>query len=115
MFKSVEYAGFQDRPDLKAGAERVVAALGAVVRDWDKQVALSFEARPYQPAGVEVTLTLDLPAARGSGSLLLTARELQDPAALESRCRAVWARATDDYLERRKPAWDEIINQPVEV
>ena len=34
MFKSVEYAGFEGQPELKAKADRATAALGGVIRTW---------------------------------------------------------------------------------
>ncbi|HEY1189231.1 MAG TPA: hypothetical protein VGE74_16380 [Gemmata sp.] len=115
MFKSVEYAGFEGRPELKARAEHAVTALAGIVRDWDKQIELGLEAYADQPAGVEITVTLSLPTASGSGSRFLTEAELQDDGVLESRCRSVWARAMDAYIDRRKPVWDEILKQPAEV
>lgn len=115
MFKKVEHAGFDDEPELKAKADRAVAALAGIVRDWAAQVEIELEVYPDQPRGVEVTVTLDLPAASGRASRFLPEAELTDPDLLEGRCRAIWDRATGAYLERRKPAWDEILNQPAEV
>jgi hypothetical protein len=112
MFKKLEYVGFEDRPDLRAKVEALTPVLAGVVRDWDKRIELELADRP---GGVGVTLALDLPAGRGTGSRLIGRDELSDPDALESQCRAVWASAMDDYLDRRRPAWEEIINQPVGV
>lgn len=115
MFKSVEYAGFADEPDLKAKAEQAVAALAGIVRDRAAQIELELEASPNYPRGVEVAVTLDLPAASGRASRFLPEAELTDPDLLESRCRLIWDRAMGAYLEQRKPAWDEILKQPAEV
>ena len=115
MFKSVEYAGFDGRPELRAKAEQAMPLLTRVVRNWDRHVNVTWEAYPDPPSGAELTLHLTLPAADGTASRLLTLHELSDPEVLEDRCRSVWLRTTDAYFEKRKPAWDEIINQPAEV
>jgi hypothetical protein len=114
MFKKVEYAGFTGNPELRALAEKVVAILADVVREWDKQIEVELEAYSDRPEGVEVSVTLVLPTAIGSGSRFLTRDEIRNADVLESRCRAIWGRAMDADIERRKPAWDEIINQPAE-
>lgn len=115
MFKNVEYAGFDGHPELKSLADRAVAMLASIVRDWDVRIAIELEAYADQPEGVEIAATLELPAASGKGSRFLTRNELENTELLESRCRAIWGRTMDGYIERRKPVWDEIVNQPAEV
>lgn len=115
MFKSVEYAGFDGRPDLRALAERGTKVLGSEVRTWRDRVEVVWEARPDAPAGVELTLTLTLPIGVGEGSRFIPAAEFGDDDRLRSRCGGGWDRALGDLLEKRKPVWDEIINQPVGV
>ncbi len=115
MFKSVEYVGFEDQPELRARAERATAVVAVVIGDWAKHVAIEWEAYPEKPAGAELTLRLILPTAEGTGVRFLPTGELADPSVVEDRCRATWLRALDAYFEKRKPAWDEIITQPAEV
>lgn len=115
MFKRVEYVGFDGRPDLRLLAERGTKQLGSVIRTWRDRTVIVWEAQPENPAGAELTLKVELPIGSGTASRFIPATDFADEDRLRSRCGGVWDRALGDLLEKRKPVWDEIINQPAGV
>jgi hypothetical protein len=114
MFKSVEYAGFDDHPALRAEAERATLVLASEVGTWHDRIEVEWEARPDNPKGLELTLALDLPIGSGTGSRFIPIGEFADDDLLRHRLRGVWDRALGGILEKRKKVWDEILHQPAE-
>ncbi|HEV3436038.1 MAG TPA: hypothetical protein VG122_01690 [Gemmata sp.] len=115
MFKSVEYSAFEEHPRLLELAKRAVSVLATEVRCWHNQIDVECIVHPDNPTGMEFTVTLNLPTGSGTGSRFFLVSELEDSDRLLGCCHDVWDRALGDYLEKRKSAWEEIIQQPVEV
>lgn len=115
MFKNIEYAGFDGRPELRPRAEIGTALLqDEVSPEWHDAVAVQW--RP-ETVGLGVSVILTTPVGVGSASGLLRDRDFDpgDEAWLRSRLRRVWLDALDDLLGRRKKVWDEYLREPVEV
>jgi hypothetical protein len=115
MIQSVEYVGFDDRPDLRRLAESATAVLAdeTAALTGELSAVWEYDARP--PEGIELELGLHLPAASGRGARLIPLAAFADEAELRSQLRRVWEAAGDAYLAQRRAAWDELIRQPVGV
>ncbi len=61
MFKSVEYVGFENQPELRAKAERAQSLLGEVIRSWRDEVTVWWKPTP---AGSSDSLELSLSFSR---------------------------------------------------
>lgn len=113
MFKKLEYAGFDQHPQLRAIAEQGTRILlGEVSPDLQDYVDVTWQAYPDAPAAVELDLSLVLPTGTGTARRLMPVGEFEDEGLLRSRCRAVWDRALGAYLEKRKSVWDELLREP---
>ena len=93
MFKSVEYAGFESHPELRATAERLTPVLANEIRTWRDEVRVRWRPHPNPATGVlDLTLELTLPngvteSRRGTFS----SEDFERPSWLENRCRRVWS------------------------
>lgn len=115
MFAKVEYDGFDGRPDLRALAERGTGLLTEEVGpEWHEKLTVAWVAPPGR-AELTLTVTLRFPHEIGVGTQTAPATGLADPEQFRFWLGRVWMKATGDYLNRRKPAWDAIINESVEV
>ncbi len=115
MFAEVEYYGFDGRPDLRALAEAGTRLLADETgAEWQDRIGVRWAVLPARPE-LELAVTLTLPAQVGVGRQTASAADLADPERFRDWVRRGWTRALDNYLDRRKPAWDEVIRQPYEV
>src|SRR5213075_1660396 len=90
MFKSVEYVGFEDRPDLKAKAEQLAPVLAGELLRWRENVEVRWA--PASCGAIELTLSLTL--AEGIGGSQTGTFEpdgFLDPRLVRTRCRDVWS------------------------
>lgn len=113
MFKSVEYAGFDEHPGLKVLAERGTQILSSEMGTWHDSTDVIWEAYPDTTPALELTVTVTLSIGSGTGTRLVPVSDFADEDRLRSRCGGTWARALRAILDKRKHVWDEIINQPV--
>ena|SRR5579872_6039407 len=115
MFKSVVYSGFEGRPELKLAAGKAISVLAGETQSWHDNIEVVCKAHADKPTGIEFCLTLNLPAGSGRGSQYLSAKDMEDQERLLRYCRDVWDQALGDYLKKRKPVWDEMVHQHVEI
>jgi hypothetical protein len=113
MFKSVEYAGFEAHPDLRALAERGTAALGAVIHDW--RDALTVTWRPTASDTLELELALDVTGAplAATGCVRRAGFAPGEESLLRIDAREVWLdvldRLTAELAARRERAVAELV------
>ena len=96
MFKSVQYVGFEGRPDLKAKAEQLTPVLADEIRRWREGVAVKWSPHPDAASGVlDLTLSLTLQnGVSGTHTGSFTQKQLDEDCLRRGRCRLVW----DDLL-----------------
>jgi hypothetical protein len=117
VFKSVEYAGFDGRPDLKAKAERATAALAGEIRRWRDEVRVAWRpAAPNSGADLEVTLALALTTAGGSATGLIQAWAFEpgEEGGLRSALRSVWSDLLALLSDQQMKRLDDFLREPVE-
>lgn len=114
MFKSVEYAGFDGQPELRRLAELGTELLPGEIQAFRENVHVRWVAHPGPVPTIELDLRLQLPSAQGRDARTFCTSDFSDIEALQSRIRRVWLGATGDYLENRKPAWDALMQEPLE-
>jgi hypothetical protein len=101
MFKSVEYAGFDGKPELRALAERATAVLGGLIRSWRDEVEVTWRpATSNSRDALELTLALTLPNATGSttGRIRQRAFDPDEESLLRMDLREVWLDLLDVLL-----------------
>jgi hypothetical protein len=117
MFKSVEYDGFEGRPDLAAKARHATDVLGGVIRDWRDQLVVTW--RPHSGAGaeLELALALDLPEAHMTAAGRISARGFEpgEDAVLRMDVRDVWLDILDRLIAQVATRLDASFATPVEV
>ncbi|MBA4067007.1 MAG: hypothetical protein C0501_25515 [Isosphaera sp.] len=118
MFKSVEYAGFDGRPELRAKAERLTPVLGEVVKAWRDQVEVTWRPAPPEDSrtALELTLSLALWNAAGSatGAVRRKALEPGEEGDLRSDLRWVWMDLLAVLSDRQMERLDEYLREPLE-
>jgi hypothetical protein len=93
VFKSVEYAGFDGRPDLKAKAEQLTPVLANEIRTWRDDVEVRWSPHPDPAQGVlDLTLSLRLPnGVSETRTGTFTPEDFSRETWLASRCGRVWS------------------------
>ena len=117
MFKSVEYVGFDGRPELKAKAEQATAALGGVIRSWRDEVDVTWRPAPEtNPETLELTLALALWNASGSaaGDIRVQGFEPGAELALRADLREVWLNLLGDLSRKQMKRLAEMPLEPAE-
>ncbi|VTT96807.1 unnamed protein product [Gemmataceae bacterium] len=117
MFKSVEYAGFESHPELRATAERLTPVLGNEIRTWRDQVSVEWRPGPdAMPGSLELTLTLTLEnGVAGEASGTFTSDDLGEAWLERSRCRWVWDGLLEVLLDKQHQRTEEYLSAPAEV
>jgi hypothetical protein len=117
VFKSVEYAGFDGHPELKAKAEQLTGVLAREINTWRERVEVRWTPHPNPATGVlDLTLSLTLPngvSATRSGTV--TAEDSTRDPWLAARCRRVWSELLGLLLNIMDERIREFILDPVEV
>ena len=115
MFKSVEYVGFEGRPDLKTKAEQLTPVLASEINTWRDKVEVRWS--PCAGDGIlDLTLALTLPngvSARQSGTV--TAEDFSRNTWLASRCRRVWSDLLGILLDKQHQRVEDFILSPAEI
>lgn len=117
MFKSVEYAGFDGRPELKAKAEQLTPVLADEIRSWRDQVEVTWRpAGPDPASGLELSLSLSLPNGSGGATGHVRARDLApgEEGWLRSALRGVWMDALDVLIAQMSARREASALDPVE-
>lgn len=112
MFKSVEYAGFENRPEPRALAERGTAVLASVIHDWRDALAVT-----WRPAGdaLELELALDVTGApvAATGCVRRAGFAPGEESLLRIDAREVWLDVLDqltaELAARRERAVAELV------
>ena len=115
MFKSVEYAGFEDKPELRALAERATAVLANEIRTWREDVVVKWKPSQEPERIIDLTLSLTLPngvSATHTGTFTHVnfARAVDEA----SRCRWVWMDLLGLLLEQQDQRVQEYLMEPAE-
>jgi hypothetical protein len=115
VFKSVEYVGFEDQPDLKAKAERLTPVLANEVRTWRDDVQVRWNP-PANPTGVlDLNLSLTLPnGVSGSATGTFRPTDFERESWLASRCRQVWSDLLGVLLRQQDERSKEYLLQSAE-
>jgi hypothetical protein len=116
VFKSVEYAGFDGRPDLKAKAEQLTPVLADEVRSaWRDRVRVLWSPAPADPGSLNLTLALTIETgASGSALGTFSPKDLADAYWLRSRCRDVWGDLLGVLLDEQHKRVEEAFLEPAE-
>ena len=117
MFKSVEYAGFEGKPELKSKAESATDVLGRVIRSsWRGDVEASW--RPAQDSRglLELSLVLTLPDAAASATGFVTQRAFApgEESLLRIDLRDIWLDLLDSLIAQVAARTDSSLADPVE-
>jgi hypothetical protein len=115
VFKSVEYAGFDHKSELRALAERATAVLGGVIRDWRDEVDV-VAWRPAARDTLELRLALALPNAAGNATGGIRPHGFQpgDESLLRMDLREVWLDLLDMLIGQMAARREESFADPVE-
>lgn len=116
FIKSVEYAGFDGHPELKAKAEWLNTMLAWEARRWRDGVRVLWSPAPTDPAA-SLNLTLALTLENGvSGSALGTfsPKDLADEWWVRSRYRQVWGDLLGVLLDKQHKRVEEAFLETVE-
>jgi len=117
MFKTVQYVGLDDKPELKARAQRATELLGGVIRSWRDEVAVDWKAAAPGPAAtLELSLSLSLPnaSAQATGRVREWTFEPGEDGELRSDLRSVWLDLLSLLGTEQMRRLDEILREPVE-
>jgi hypothetical protein len=121
MFKSVEYIGFDEQPELKMRAEQLTLVLASEIHRWREEVGVRWSPDPADPAGtLNTTLSLTLPNGGVSGSAfgIFSRKDLAEDWRLRSRCRGIWSDLLGGLLkeqdERVKESLIEELKEVIE-
>jgi hypothetical protein len=116
MFKSVEYAGFDGQPDLKAKAEQLTTVLANEIRTWRDDVEVRWSPHSDPAAGVlDLTLSLTLEnGVSGTQTGTFTMTDFERESWLASRCRRVWSDLLGVLLEQQDERIREFLFEPAE-
>jgi hypothetical protein len=117
VFKSVEYTGFENRPELRATAERLTPVLANEIRRWRDQV--SVEWRPGPPdagTGLDLSLALALWNTSGSATGLVPPETLAHgrDGEIRSDMRGVWLDLLAQLSQQQMERLEEMDREPVE-
>lgn len=111
MFKSVEYVGFENRPDLRALAERGTAALAGEIGTWRDRVVARWS--PGAPAGLQLALSLELPnGVPGARTITFAPEDFARDDASAARARRVWSLLLGDLLDALDARVQEALLDP---
>ena len=101
MFKSVEYAGFDGRPELKTKAEQLTPVLAGEIHTWRESVEVRWNPHPNPDGLLDLTLSLTLPNGV-SGSVTGTFRPIDfaRTSRLASRCGRVWSNLLGELIQQ---------------
>jgi hypothetical protein len=114
VFKSVEYAGFEGHPELRARAEQLISVLAGAIRRWREDVEVRWA--PAPSGGLELTLSLTLAEGiSGSQTGTFEPKDFTEAWLVRSRCRDIWSGllwVLSVELERRI---EEALSEPLEV
>ncbi|MDY3563606.1 hypothetical protein R5W23_005220 [Gemmata sp. JC673] len=115
MFKSVQYAGFEDRPELRARAEQLETVLADEVTAWRGDVEVRWAPAADPEAVLDLTLAITRPngvAARHTGTFV--PGDFSHPRWLASRCNRVWFDLLGALLDQQHQRVEAAIPEPVE-
>ncbi len=115
MFRSVEYAGFEGRSDLRERAVKATTVLAEELADVAGDCAVGWKYEDRQPSGIGLELDLQLPAASGRGERLIPLPAFGDEGELRSQFRRTALVALNDYFAKRRPVWAELSRATVGV
>jgi hypothetical protein len=117
VFKSVEYVGFEDKPELRALAEQATPVLGALIRSWRDEVAVTWRPAPHDSRHLlKLTLSLTLRDSTGSatGGIRNWVFEPGEEGELRSDLREVWLDLLAILSKQQVKRLDEMLREPVE-
>ena len=115
MFKKVEYAGFEDKPELKAKAEQIMPVLAGEIRRWRENVEVLWTPVPARGA-LELTLSLSLAEGiAGSQTGTFEPNDLTEDWLIRSRCRDVWSDLLWVLSVELETRIQEALSEPLEV
>lgn len=115
MFKSVEYAGFEGRPQLQAKAEQLTAVLaGAVgVPQGEVEVRWAPAADPHDV--LDLTLRRALPnGVRGESTGTFVSHDFSTPRWLRLRCLQAWDDLLGVLLDKQHERVQALFLEPTE-
>lgn len=117
MFKSVEYAGFEGRPELRARAEQLNPVLANEIGTWRGDVDVRWSIHPTPDEGVlDLGLALVLP---NGVSAACTETFVRDDFAharrLGGRCNRAWSDLLGVLLDKQHQRVTELLSEPVGV
>lgn len=115
MFKSLEYVGFESRPDLRAKAEAVTPVLAGVAGVRRTVVDVRW-APAADPGGVlDLTLRRALPnGVEGEFTGTFGPDDFATPRWLRLRCLEVWDELLGVLLDKQHARVMEALHDPVE-
>jgi hypothetical protein len=117
MFKSVDYSGVENSPDLKAKADYATAILGQLIRTWRDDVEVAWRSTTHDSKSVlELTLSLTLPNASGSASGRISGLAFQpgNEGLLRMDLREVWLDLLDLLIAQMDANLEESFSESVE-
>jgi hypothetical protein len=115
MFKSVEYAGFEGRPELRALAERTTAVLADEIRTWRDQVSVVWGPGQGAQPPINLTMRLTFPDVTVSTRWAFHTSDFTNEDSLRVRCRRAWRTLLDRLTEYDSKRFDALSRLPVEV
>lgn len=116
MFKSVEYDGFDSRPDLLAKAEQLTPVLENVIHRSHGEVEVTWSPRPDPFGdGFNLSLVRTLPnGVVGTARGVFTPADLAEAWLTRSRCRDVWSDVLEDLSRQLGARVQEALSESVE-
>lgn len=116
MFKSVEYAGFDGRPDLRAEAEQLTPVLADMIGDRRDVIDVRW-APPADATGVlDLTLRRTLPnGVEGEFTGTFVPDDFARPRRLRLRCNDVWSDLLGVLLDKQHQRVQELFLEPMGV
>jgi hypothetical protein len=118
MFKSVEYVGFEDRPDLLEQAERATAMLVDEIQAWrDDVTVVWYPATTEKDESLGLTISLLLPETLEVATGVIPGQDFEsgDEVWLRSRLRGVWMDLLNGLISRKLHCLAEFLREPAEV
>ncbi|MCI0702434.1 MAG: hypothetical protein L0241_15230 [Planctomycetia bacterium] len=115
MFKSVEYVGFEDKPELRARAAELTPLLAKEIQTWREDVVVRWSPSQEPDGIIDLTLSLTLPngvSATHTGTFRQA--DFARPPDAMSRCRWVWMDLLGKLIELLDSLNQESILEPAE-
>jgi hypothetical protein len=116
MFKSVEYAGFEGHPELRAKAEQLTPVLANEIRRWRTDVEVQWAPDPASAGALTLALALALPnGVAGARTGTFEPDDLAESWLIRSRCRSIWSDLLGDLSQQLDARLKEAVSEPLEV